>query len=452
MIQENINQLSIEEVKKIIRERNLWELRHLLEKQDPVELAQLIEQLPSEEDIIVFRLLPHELATDTFQNLGSEKKLELIKILGERESRLFNLLNDLNPDDRTALLEEVPSSMAKELIQILSPEEHKVATQLLGYPEDSIGRLMTPDFVAVRPDFTIEQTLAHIRAHGKDSETLNVIYVTDENWKLIDDLRVREILLAKPEMKIKDLMDDRFVALEALEDQETAVKIFRDYDRTALPVTDRNGILLGIVTIDDVMDVAEEEATEDFHRFGSIQDAVLNPLKAKVAYLYRKRIVWLFALVFMNVFSGAAIATFEDTIAAVVSLVFFLPLLIDSGGNAGAQSATLMIRSLATGDVHVRDWFQLVGKELVVSLLLGLTMAVGASLVASFRAPEIILVVGLTMVCIVIVGSIVGMTLPFIFTKFGADPAAASAPLITSIADITGVIIYFSIATWYFGL
>jgi magnesium transporter len=439
-------------IQKLIDERNLLSLRHELESCEPYEIAHLIDELQATQDVIVFRLLPHNLATEVFQLLSSEKQKKLIDALAEKQHRLANLLNDLNPDDRTALLEEMPGPVAQRLIQILSPDERKVAIELLGYPEESIGRLMTPDFVAVRPHFTIHQTLEHIRQYGKDSETLNVIYVTDDKWTLIDDLRVREILLARPDQTIGDLMDHRFVALTATEDQENAVKIFLDYDRIALPVTDTKGILLGIVTVDDVLDVAQEEATEDFHRFGSIQDAVFNPLKAKIFFLYKKRIVWLFTLVFMNVFSGAAIATFEETIAAVVSLVFFLPLLIDSGGNAGAQSATLMIRALATGDVEMKDWLMLLGKELLVALLLGGTMAIAVGLVASFRAPEIIFVVVLTMVCIVLVGSTVGMILPFLFTKFGADPAAASAPLITSIADISGVLIYFSIATWYLGL
>lgn len=276
-----------------------------------------------------------------------------------------------------------------------------------------------------------------------------MIYVVDENGKLIDDLRVREILLAKSDQTINDLMDNRFISLEAKQVKESAVRIFKDYDRVALPVTDSNGLLIGIVTIDDVIDVAEEKATKDFHKFGSMQNIILDPLKARVGYLYKNRILWLSALVFMNIFSGAALASFEETIAATVSLVFFLPLLIDSGGNAGAQSATLMIRALATGDVYMKDWFRLLGKELVVAILLGITMAVAVALIASFRAPEIILVVSLTMTCIVIVGSLVGMTLPFIFTRFGADPATASAPLITSIADISGVLIYLSIATWY---
>ena len=246
-------------------------------------------------------------------------------------------------------------------------------------------------------------------------------------------------------------MDNQFVSLNANDDQETAVKIFRDYDRVALPVINADCVLIGIVTVDDIMDVANEESTEDFHKFGSFQTAVANPLKARVFSLYKNRIFWLLALVFMNVFSGAAISSFESVIQSVVSLVFFLPLLIASGGNAGAQSATLMIRSLALGDVKLSDWYRLIVKELFVSLLLGVTMAIGVAIVASLRAPEIIMVVSITMVLTVITGSLIGLLLPFIFTRMKLDPATASAPLITSVADISGLIIYFSIATWYFG-
>ena len=245
-------------------------------------------------------------------------------------------------------------------------------------------------------------------------------------------------------------MDNKFVALNVLEDQETAIKTFSDYDRVALPVVNTDGVLIGIISIDDIMDVAEEETTEDFHKFGSFQSAIEDPLTARIFNLYKNRIVWLMLLVFVNVFSGAILSSFEELITSVVSLVFFLPLIIDSGGNAGSQSATLMIRSLAVGDVKLTDWYKLIGKEVLVSLLLGASMAVGAALIAYFRAPmiDVVWVVSLTMLLVVLAGSLIGMLLPFIFTHLRLDPATASAPLITTIADICGVIIYFSIANW----
>ncbi len=436
----------------LIRDRNWPLLRNEIIELEPVEIAEILEDLKDQNDVILFRLLPRVLAKDTFQHLSHDKQEEIIEGLAKNVNKVSSLLNDLDPDDRTAFFEELPGKITQRLIQLLSPQERNIATKLLGYPENSIGRLMTPEFVAVKPHYTVAQTLNHIRVYGLDSETLNVIYVVDDNWKLIDDIRIREIILAQPNQKIEELMDNKFVSLNVFDDQESAISVIKDHDRVALPVTDSEGLLIGIVTIDDMMDVVEEETTEDFHKFGSFQGAIVNPLKAKVLLLYEKRVLWLTALVFMNVFSGAAISSFEHVIESVVSLVFFLPLLIGSGGNAGAQSATLMIRSLATGDVEMKDWFKLVGKEFFVSFLLGLTMAVGVSLIASIRSPEIIVVVASTMVLTVMVGSLVGLLLPFVFTKFKLDPATASAPLITSIADILGVMIYFTIASHYFGL
>lgn len=443
---------TIDEISELIEKKEWKVLRTELSKLESLEVAEIIEELSPGEEIIIFRLLSNTQARDTFQLLSHDKQEEIIEGIAKQTSRLSSLLNDLDPDDRTAFFEELPGQVSQRLIQLLSPGERKIALQLLGYPEDSIGRLMTPEFVAVKVHFTIAQTLEHIRKFGHNSETLNVIYIVDNNWKLIDDIRIREIILADPGQSISELLDNRFVSLNAYDDQEKAVRIFRDHDRVALPVTDSNGVLLGIVTFDDIMDVEEEETTEDFHKFGAFQNAVLNPLKAKPTQMYQKRILWLTILVFMNIFSGAAIANFEDVIKSMVSLIFFLPLLIASGGNAGSQSATLMIRSLATGDVEASDWLRLLGKEFLVSFLLGITMAAGVSLIASVKAPDIIFVVASTMIITVMVGSLIGLTIPFIFTKLNIDPATASAPLITSMADITGVWIFFSIASKYLGL
>ncbi|MDX9811061.1 MAG: magnesium transporter [Bacteroidales bacterium] len=443
---------TIDEISELIEKKEWKVLRTELSKLESLEVAEIIEELSPGEEILIFRLLSNTHARDTFQLLSHDKQEEIIEGIAKQTSRLSSLLNDLDPDDRTAFFEELPGQVSQRLIQLLSPGERKIALQLLGYPEDSIGRLMTPEFVAVKVYFSVAQTLEHIRKFGHNSETLNVIYIVDNNWKLIDDIKIRQLLLADPEQSIEELMDHRYVSLNAYDDQETAIRVFKDHDRIALPVTDSDGVLLGIVTFDDIMDVEEEEATEDFHKFGAFQNAVLNPLKAKPTQMYQKRILWLTVLVFMNIFSGSAIANFEDVIKSMVSLVFFLPLLIASGGNAGSQSATLMIRSLATGDVEAKDWLRLFGKEFLVSFLLGITMAAGVSLIASVKAPDIIFVVASTMIITVMVGSLIGLTIPFIFTKLKIDPATASAPLITSMADITGVWIFFSIASKYLGL
>lgn len=436
----------------LIRNKEWKSLKYALNEYDSFQLSQLIEESSEEDEIILFRLLNRIQAKEVFQFLSHSKQEQIIEDLAQNNQRLSDLLNDLDPDDRTAFFEELPGKVTQQLIQWLSPEERKIATQLLGYPEDSIGRLMTPEYVAIKPDHTVEQAFEHIRKYGRDSETLNVIYIVDKDWKLIDDIRIKELILASPQQRIEELMDNRFVSLNAMDDQETAIRSFSDYDRVALPVVNAEGVLIGIVSFDDIMDVVEEESTEDFHKFGAFQAAIDNPLTARIFSLYKNRIVWLLALVFMNVFSGAALSNFESVIQSVVSLVFFLPLLIDSGGNAGSQSATLMIRSLALGDVKLSDWYRLIGKEILVSLLLGITMALGVAAIASYRAPEVVLVVSITMIIVVLNGSLIGLLLPFIFTKLKLDPATASAPLITSIADISGVVIYFSIASWYFGI
>ncbi|MDD2387549.1 MAG: magnesium transporter [Bacteroidales bacterium] len=436
----------------LIKNKEWKILRNSLNELDVVELANLTEEASDAEVIILFRLLNRQLSKEVFQLLTFSKQELIIQGLVQNGRKLSNLINDIEPDDRTAFFENLPDKISQQLIQLLTPKERKIAIQLLGYPEDSIGRLMTPEYIAVKSEFTINQTFEHIRKFGQDSETLNVIYVIDNEFKLIDDIKIKEILLALPQQTIEELMDNQFVALNAIDDQETAVKKFRDYDRVALPVISEDGILIGIITVDDIMDVEEEEATEDFHKFGSFHSAVANPLKARVFNLYKNRIFWLLALVFMNIFSGAAISSFENVIQSAISLIFFLPLLIDSGGNAGAQSATLMIRSLAIGDVKISDWYKLIVKELLVSLLLGVTMAAAVAIIAGFRSPEIVLIVSLSMVLTVMTGSLLGLLLPFIFTKMKIDPATASAPLITSIADISGVLIYFTIATKFLGL
>ncbi|HLR76586.1 MAG TPA: magnesium transporter [Balneolaceae bacterium] len=440
-----------DKIEELLDNEDFRGLRKMVEEWEPSEIAAFIDDLEDNKDVLLFRILPRDQAHEVFGHLTPVKQEALVNGLANNKVQLTQLLNTMAPDERTAFLEELPGEVAQRFLNMLSPAERKTAVELLGYPDESIGRLMTTDYVAIHPEWSIEQALEHLRQFGKNSETVNVIYVVDKDWLLIDDLPIRELILSDPDIDVHSIMDERFLSLKASDDQEKAIEMFRQYDRVVLPVVDSKGVLLGIVTVDDVMDVADEEATEDFQKFGSIQETVLHPLHAGIGILYRKRIGWLFVLVIVNVLSGAVIASYESTIQQVVSLVFFLPLLIDSGGNAGSQSATLMVRALALGNVQLKDWVKLVGKEVLISLLLGATMAIGVAGVAGFRAPEILPIVVITMLCIVLWGSIAGLTLPFLFTRFGMDPATASSPLITTICDISGVLIYFSVATWYLG-
>src|SRR5690606_34655989 len=288
---------------ELIKNRKWRVLKRSLRNLDAIEVANLIESVSKNDKIVFFRLLSRAQTKKVFKLLPHSEQEEVIEGLAENFQKLTRLLNDIEPDDRTAFFEELPGNIAQRLIQKLSPDQRKITIQLLSYPKDSIGRLMTPEFVAIKAEFTVAQAFEHIRMYGKDSETLNVIYIIDQNWKLIDDITIKELILASPEQQINDLIDHRFVSLNVLDDQEDAVRVFKRFDRVALPVLSKEGILLGIVTFDDIMDVVDEESTEDFHKFGSVQNAITNPLKERIFNLYKNRIVWLVLLVFMNVFS-----------------------------------------------------------------------------------------------------------------------------------------------------
>lgn len=438
------------EVLALIERRDWRALRDALAEWPAPEVADLLLHLRKRDRGLLFRVLPRGLATEVFSHLDSEQGNALLAALTDEETR--ELLASLSPDDRTQILSELPGQVTQRLLNLLSPADLREARQLLGYPEESVGRLMTPDYVAIRPHWTVEQALAHIRRHGHDSETINRVYVIDRRWRLLDDIELRRLILAEPGTTVEEIMDRSFVNLSAFADREEAVRMIRRYDQVALPVLDSDGVLLGIVTVDDLLDVAEAEATEDFHKVGSVGPIRMSLRDATIGFLYRRRIGWLLALVLVNLLTGAGIAFFEETIMATVALVIFLPLLIGSAGNAGAQSSTLMVRAMATGDVRGRDWLRMAAKELGVSGALALTMAAAVSVIAIFRGGvEVGIVVALTMVVVVVVGSLVGMSLPFLLSRLDLDPATASAPLVTSIADITGVLIYFSIATWVLG-
>lgn len=415
------------------------------------DVAEILTALGKTERVLAFRALPRELSSQVFAYWNIDEQNDLLHSLTDEETRY--LLAIMSPDDRTALLDELPGRVTQRLMNLLTPDDLAEARQLLGYPKESVGRLMTPEYIAARPNWTVQQALDHIRQYGRDKETIDLVFVTDENWKLLDVLGIRSLLLAPPEQQVSELMDATFLSLSAFDDRELAVEMIRRYDVVALPVVDSDGILVGIVTVDDILDVAEAEATEDFQKVGGVAALNVPYQDAGPFWLYRKRIGWLFVLVFMNVFSGAAIAHFEETIAARVSLLFFLPLLIASSGNAGSQSATLMVRALATGDIGTKDWARLFLKEIGVASLLGLTLGLTVWGLGLFRAgPEVALVVALTMVVVVLAGSLVGICLPLILSRLRQDPATASAPLITSLADISGVLIYFNIASRVLGL
>lgn len=445
------------------REEILVELAELLERgnQDGIRLmfaelavqdiAAAIGDLGAAERADAFRLVDDALQPEVFAHLYDVEQESLVETLTPDEMR--RVMNELSPDDRTALLERLPREGVKRLLWLLKPGEVREAVRLLGYPEESAGRLMTPDCVKIRGDWSVARAMAHIRNLGDHGETVNTLYVTDANGGLLDIVSLRQLLFANPSAQVASLADEALITIQPEADREEAVRLIQHYDLEALPVVDANGRLLGIVTVDDVMDVAEKEATEDFHKMGSVGSLGLSLRDAKAFLLYRKRIGWLILLVVVNGFGAIGIKYFEASIEAVVALVFFLPLVIASGGNAGAQAATLMVRALATGDVHSRDWVKLFVKELSVAGALGLTMGVFVWLAGTMiGGADLGLAIALAMICVVLVSSLFGLLLPFVLERMKFDPATASAPLITSVADIAGIVIYFSIATVILGL
>jgi magnesium transporter len=434
------------EILELIEKRSWVALRDALAGWPAPEVADLILHLRKKDRVLLFRVLPRPLASRVFRHLRPGQERALLADLTDEETR--GLLAELSPDDRTHILAELPGQVTQRLLNLLPPEELEQARSLLGYPEESVGRLMTPHYVAVHPEWSIAESLSHIRSFGMDRETINRIYVVDVDWRLLGDISLRRIILADPDDTAEQVMVPSRTALSAFADREDAVRLIRRYGLETLPVIDSDGVLMGIVTIDDLLDVAVAEATEDFQRVGSVEPFRGSLRDAGIGFLYRRRIGWLLVLVFVNLLSGAAIAAYEGLIEQVVALVVFLPLLIASAGNAGSQASTLMIRALATGDVHARDWLRLLGKEVVVAAVLGGTMAVAVSGIGFWRGGiDVALIVAITMVLVVVIGSLVGMLLPFLLNRLDFDPATASVPLVTSIADISGVLVYFAIAS-----
>ncbi len=442
------------EIKSLLDSRDLSTLKEVLSDWTPADIAELISDLPEYEQAVIFRLLPRDLAADVFEYIDFDMQVSLLKGLGKEEAAA--ILNEMSPDDRTALLEDLPGSAAKQMITLLSAEERKIAVTLLGYPEDSIGRLMTPDYIDVKPEWTILDVLNHIREFGKDSETLNIIYVVDEKGKLIDDIKIRDIILAPLDSKVNDIMDENFVALHVTDDQESAVQAFKKYDRVALPVVDAQGLLIGIVTVDDVLDVAEEEATEDIHKLAAVE-ALEEPYSTiPILSMVKKRALWLTILFIGEVMTAIAMGYFEDELSKAVVLSIFIPLIISSGGNSGSQAATLVIRAMALGEITLKDWWLIMRREIMSGFSLGCILGVigfiQVTALANFTGSIgehwilIGLTVGFSLVGIVLWGTLSGSMLPFILKRVGADPATSSAPLVATMVDVTGLIIYFSVA------
>lgn len=447
-------QLLEPEIRELIEGGRYAELREALLGIDPVDVADILQELEPAKAAVAFRFLARDFAGEVFAYFSPERQNELIKALGTVESA--KLLEAMSPDDRARVVDELPPEVATRLIAELPPEERRVTQAILGYPERSVGRLMTPDYIRLRPEWTVAYALDHIRRHGRDAETINVVYVVDEQGKLIDDLRLRQILLADPGQTIESLMNRSFIALQADQPQEDAVALLKRYDRTALPVLDSRGILLGIVTHDDLADVAEQLATEQVQRLGAVQ-ALHEPYMASGHLaLYRKRGPWLSLLLIGQTATILVLGSFQDQLEKAAILTLFLPLVISCGGNSGSQAATLITRALALQEITPRDWWRVVRKELVSGLLLGATLSsLGLAAVvvftsAGYTRTEAPLLVSLTVagavLLIVIWAVLLGATLPLILKRLGLDPATASTPLVATLMDASGTLIYLAVA------
>lgn len=447
------NEALLEKFQTLAKEKNYRELSVYLDDQLITDIAELIHEDPDDAGIIINNLSISRAAA-AFRILDFPLQEDVIRTLSP--AKIAELMNELPADDRTAFLEELPSEAVKELIKLLDPEERRITLSLLGYKENSVGRIMTPDYIAVREEWTVKEVLDYIREHGKDSETIDVIYVIDEKGHLLDDFRIREFLLVSPDTVVHTLMDDRFVSLHANDDQEEAIQVFRMENRVALPVADDQGVLLGIVTIDDMLWIANEEHTEDIQKIGGTEALDEPYLDMPLLKLVKKRVGWLVVLFIGEMLTATAMGFFEDEIAKAVVLALFVPLIISSGGNSGSQASTLIIQAMALGEITVSDWWRVMRREIISGLLLGgalgtigfLRILLWNTLFNTYGVHTVLIgaTVGISLVGVVLWGTLSGSMLPLVLKKCGADPATSSAPFVATLVDVTGLLIYFTVA------
>jgi magnesium transporter len=459
------------EVCELIHEGRYSELREALHGIPAADVADVMTVLTPAEAAIAFRFLPRDDAGQVFAYLTAERQQELIHELGNEGA--VRIVEGMDPDDRARLLDELPPEVAQAIVASLSPEQRKVTQAILGYPPGSVGRLMTPDYVRIRPEMSIAGALEHVRKTARDAETINVLYVVDDHGVLIDDIRLRQLIFADPQAMVESLMNRSFHALRADQDQEEAVLMLQRYDRVALPVVDSRGVLLGIVTHDDIADVAQAEATEDIQKLGGMEALDEPYISISIFSLVRKRGTWLAALFVGEMLTQTAMSRFEHQIESAAVLATFVPLIVSSGGNSGSQATSLIIRAMALGEITLRDWWRVLRRELAAGALLGLGLGLlgmlrvnmwgwmgwylkndpdhkGKYLAESVQAQEhfqlLGMTIGIAVLGVVLWGTLTGAMLPFILKKVKLDPATSSAPFVATLVDVVGVLLYFSAA------
>jgi magnesium transporter len=446
-----------EQFEEVIKKDDKLGIQDFLNSLNISDVAELVHDNEDDAGQIIASLAPHR-AASTFKILDVSDQKHVIHCLPPLKTA--ELLNELPADDRTSFLEELHTEVVRELIKLLDPEERKITLALLGYPEDSVGRLMTPDYIAVREDWTVQEVLDHIRKFGKESETIDVIYVVNEDGKFVDDVRIREFLISPPEKPVNEMVDGRFITLNVHDDQESANQVFKVNNRVALPVVDDNNVLLGIVTIDDILWVANEEFSEDMQKMGGTEALDEPYLDMPIFRLFKKRIVWLIALFIGEMLTATAMSHYENEIQKAVVLALFIPLIISSGGNSGSQASTLIIQAMAVGEITLADWWRVMRREIMSGLLLGSVLGIVGFLRVVLWAqffPAIYgehyflvaLAVGFSLIGVVLWGALSGSMLPIFLKRLGADPAVSSAPFVATLVDVTGLIIYFSVAVLF---
>jgi magnesium transporter len=436
-------------------------LSEFLNNQNISDVADLIYE-DEDQEILIFLHLSMHRATSLFKILEHPTQKRIIKNLPPSKSA--ELMNEMEADDRTAFFEDLPNEVVRELVKTLKPEERKITLSLLGYPENSVGRLMTPDYVYVYEYNTVEQVLDIIRSVGKNTETIDVIYVINKHGELLDDLRIREFILAPPDKKVSEMMDGRFIELNVNDDQETANEVFKMNNRVALPVVDDYNVLLGIVTIDDVLWVTNEEFSEDIQKIGGAEALDQPYLETPFFGLVKKRVGWLIVLFFGEMLTASAMAFYNEEMAKVIILTNFIPLIISTGGNSGTQASTLIIQAMALGEVTLKDWWRVMRREILSGLMLGLILGLigflritlwsflmHSGLMSDIYGIHWVLIgitVSVSLVGVVLWGSLMGSMLPLLLKRLGADPASSSAPFVATLVDVTGLVIFFNVALY----
>ncbi len=442
------------ELHALIEQRNFTELRHALCEFPAADIAEILADLEPEDCAVMLRVLPNHLAADVLEHQEVEDLERVLRALGNED--VARILDEMEPDDRTAILEELPAKATQRLINMLSPSERKIAVTLLGYPEGSIARRMTPEYVMIKENWTVADILGHLRQIGKKLESFNKLFVVAPSGELVGVVRLRSVLISSGETPVSELMEPQTISLNANDPQEEAVEAFKKYDRTVLPVLDSGHRLVGVVTVDDVLDISEEEATEDMQKMGGMQALDASYLQTSLFSMIRKRVGWLILLFLGQMLTASAMGHYEDELATALVLALFIPLIISSGGNSGSQASTLIIRAIAVRDVALRDWARVFRRELVSGLMLGLILAAigfvrivfSPNREAIFTEHYVLLgaAVSLSIVSVVLFGSVVGAMLPFLLNKMKLDPAVCSAPFVATFVDVTGIVIYFSVA------